>query len=618
MAEYHKVIGIDLGTTYSVVAAYSYAKSDVRVIPNKQNEPTTPSVVYIGPNGQVSVGKAAKEKMSREPGNVIFEVKRIMGERNPLGGKSMARAGGRDLDPEFVSACILKELKQCAEKLIGEPIHDAVITVPAYFKEPQKNATAEAAKIARLNPLAIINEPTAAAIAYGLDKGEPQTFVVYDFGGGTFDVSVVRIEDERTASVLGTGGDSHLGGGDIDQQIVDWVLRKMREQHGRDFSQDARLIGKLRLRAEMVKINICNEAQPQEFVVENPTSGIDEINYTLTPSEFDLMVRPIIDRTLRQCDVAIESAAKTSGLKHDEVDAFVLVGGSSKIPAVARLLKERYKKTVKADLNPDEIVAMGAARFAASFTPSLAPEISDAAPRVDNSVTVSAELANTNIKDVVSHTLGIGLIDDIYDSLIPKDHVIPHRVTRGGYTTARDNQTSIFVPVFQGDNPKASQNDKIGTVVIDGLSPEPKGAHQFQITFALDANGIFDGSITHVQKGTVTPIKLDRADVGLTQKKRVELAAVLDAGAVPTGPTPSSSTGSGPSFGGSAQAPAPSGQDAVDSLVDQASELVASLPADRQREMRDAIHKVIAARASGVNVAGAVATLTALVMRNRN
>nr|MBA3456090.1 Hsp70 family protein [Deltaproteobacteria bacterium] len=222
MAEYHKVIGIDLGTTYSVVAAYSYAKSDVKVIPNKQNEPTTPSVVYIGPNGQVSVGKAAKEKMSREPGNVIFEVKRIMGERNPLGQKSMARAGGRDLDPEFVSACILKELKQCAEKLIGEPIHDAVITVPAYFKEPQKNATAEAAKIARLNPLAIINEPTAAAVAYGLDKGEPQTFVVYDFGGGTFDVSVVRIEDERTASVLGTGGDAHLGGGDIDQQIVDW------------------------------------------------------------------------------------------------------------------------------------------------------------------------------------------------------------------------------------------------------------------------------------------------------------------------------------------------------------------------------------------------------------
>lgn len=614
MADYHKVIGIDLGTTYSVVAAYSYAKSDIKVIPNKQNEPTTPSVVYISNTGAVSVGKAAKEKMSREPGNVIFEVKRIMGERNPLGQKAMARAGGRDLDPEFVSACILKELKAAAEKLIGEPIHDAVITVPAYFKEPQKNATAEAAKIARLNPLAIINEPTAAAIAYGLEKGEPQTFVVYDFGGGTFDVSVVRIEDERTASVLGTGGDAHLGGGDIDQQIVDWVLRKMKEQHGRDFSQDAKLIGKLRLRAEAVKINICNEQQTQELVIEAPTAGIDEINYTITPTEFELMCKPIIDKTLRQIDVALESAAKTSGLRHDEVDAFVLVGGSSKIPFVSKALKERYKKPVKSDLNPDEIVAMGAARFAASFTPSLAPEISDEAPKVDNSVTVSAELANTNIKDVVSHTLGIGLIDDIYDALIPKDHVIPHRVSRGGYTTARDNQTSIFVPVYQGDNPRASQNDKIGTVVIDGLSPEPKGAHQFQITFALDANGIFEGSILHVQKGTVTPIKLDRADVGLTQKKRVELAAVLDAGQVPTAGGASTPA---PSFGGSAPAPA-SGGDAVDQLVQQASDLVPSLPANAQREMLDAIHKVVQARASGLGVAGAVATLTALVMRSRN
>ncbi len=613
MAEYHKVIGIDLGTTYSVVAAYSYAKSDIKVIPNRQNEPTTPSVVYISNTGQVSVGKAAKEKMSREPGNVIFEVKRIMGERNPLGQKSMARAGGRDLDPEFVSACILKELKAAAERLIGEPVHDAVITVPAYFKEPQKNATAEAAKIARLNPLAIINEPTAAAVAYGLDKGEPQTFVVYDFGGGTFDVSVVRIEDERTASVLGTGGDAHLGGGDIDQQIVEWVLRKMREQFGKDFSQDAKLVGKLRLRAEAVKINICNEAQPQEFIVENPTSGIDEINYTITPSEFDLMIKPILDKTLRQCDVAIESAARTAGLNHDEIDAFVLVGGSSKIPAVTRALKERYKKSVKSDLNPDEIVAMGAARFAASFTPSLAPEISDEAPKIDASVTVSAELANTNIKDVVSHTLGIGLIDDIYDPLIPKDHVIPHRVSRGGYTTARDNQTNIFVPVYQGDNPKASQNDKIGTVVIDGLSPEPKGTHQFQITFALDANGIFEGSIVHVQKGTVTPIKLDRADVGLTQKKRVELAAILDSNQLP--PT---SPGPAPSFGGGAPTPAPSQSDPVDSLVQQASDLVSTLSADRQREMLDAIHKVIQARASGVPVAGAVATLTALVMRSRN
>jgi molecular chaperone DnaK len=598
MAEYHKVIGIDLGTTYSVVAAYSYAKSDVRVIPNKRNEPTTPSVVYIGKDNQISVGVAAKDKLSRDPGSVVFEVKRIMGSYDPLGKKAMARAGGRDLDPEFISACILKELKACAEKLIGEPIHDAVITVPAYFGEPQKNATMEAAKIARLNPLALINEPTAAAIAYGLDKGEPQTFVVYDFGGGTFDVSVVRIEDERTATVLGTGGDHHLGGGDIDQQIVDWALRKMRDEHGRDFAHDAKLIGKLRLRAEQVKINLCNEGHAQEFVVEAPTPDIAEISYRITPAELDALCLPILEKTLPQIDVALASAARETGLKLDEVDAFVLVGGSSRIPMVSRLIKERYKKPVKSDLNPDEIVGIGAARYAASFTPSQAPVITDEPPLMDMTQRPVGELASTNIKDVVSHTLGIGLADDVYNPLIPKDHVIPHRVVRNGYTTARDNQTSIFVEVYQGENPRASQNTAIGRVVIDGLSPEPKGTHTFQVTFALDANGIFEGAILHVQKATVTPVKLDRKDLGLTHKKLVELATMLDRGQLGM--------------------VVPAGSDSADSLIQDATALVPMLAIDRQRELLDAIARLSQARGSGVNLAGAVAVLTTLVMRSRS
>jgi len=597
MAEYHKVIGIDLGTTYSVVAAYHHAKGDIKVIPNKQNEPTTPSVVYVGKDHQISVGKAAKEKLGREPGSVIIEAKRLMGVRDPLGGKAMVRAGGGELHPEFISACILKELKACAEKLIGEPVHDAVITVPAYFGEPQKNATIEAAKIARLNPVALINEPTAAAIAYGLEKGEPQTFVVYDLGGGTFDVSVVRIEDERTATVLGTGGDHHLGGGDIDKQLVDYVLRKMRDQHGRDFSQDAKLVGKLRLRAEQVKINLCNEGNPQEFVLESPAPAIDEINYTISPAEFDELCRPLLEKTLQQIDVALESAAAKHGLKLDQVDAFVLVGGSSKIPAVERTIAQRYKKPVKSDLNPDEIVAIGAARFAVSFTPSCGPVITDEAPQLDVTQQVVGDLANTNIKDVVSHTLGIGLLDDIYDPLIPKDHVIPHRVVRSNYTTARDNQTSIVVEVYQGENPRSSQNTSIGRVVIDGLSPEPKGTHTFQVTFALDANGIFEGSILHVQKGTVTPVKLDRADLGLHQKKRVELARMLDLGEVAAAP---------------ASSPNP-----ADALLQDASDLVPTLPVDRQRDLLDAIHKVIQARLTGVNVAGTIAALTTLMMRSR-
>ena len=362
MAEYHRVIGIDLGTTFSVVAAYSYDKKDVKVIPNRQNEPTTPSVVYVAPDGRVSVGKAAKEKLARDPNRVIHEVKRLMGEQKD-GRKAMVHGEGVELDPEVVSAHILKELKACAEKVIGEPIHDAVITVPARFKEPQKNATREAAKIAKLNPRLIINEPTAAAVAYGLDSGEPQTFVVFDFGGGTFDVSVVRIMEDQTVEILGTGGDSHLGGGDIDQKIVDWALAKMKAQYGEDFRGNARLIGRLKLKAEQVKIHLCNERQRQDFFLEFPTPEIDEINYSLSPAEFDGMCRAILERTMTEVDVALESARSQHGLELDDVDAFILVGGSSKIPAVSRLLRERYKKTIKSNLNPDEIVAKGAARM---------------------------------------------------------------------------------------------------------------------------------------------------------------------------------------------------------------------------------------------------------------
>jgi molecular chaperone DnaK len=307
MAEYHRVIGIDLGTTFSVVAAYNFDKQDVKVIPNRQNEPTTPSVVYIAPDGRVSVGKAAREKLARDPNRVIFEVKRLMGEQDQ-GRKAMAHGAGVEVDPEVVSAHILKELKACAERVIGEPIHDAVITVPARFKEPQKNATREAAKIAKLNPRLIINEPTAAAVAYGLEGGEPQTFVVFDFGGGTFDVSVVRILSEQTVEILGTGGDPHLGGGDIDQAIVDWVLARMKAEFGEDLRSNARLVGRLRLKAEQVKVNLCNERQRQDFFLEFPTPEIDEINYSLTMADFEAMLQPLLGRALAEGDVALGSA----------------------------------------------------------------------------------------------------------------------------------------------------------------------------------------------------------------------------------------------------------------------------------------------------------------------
>jgi molecular chaperone DnaK len=422
-------------------------------------------------------------------------------------------------------------------------------------------------------------------------------------------VSIVRIVDEKTIEVLGTGGNARLGGGDIDQMIVDWVLGQMQRQFGKDFASDARLIGKLRLKAEQVKINLANENAAQDFHLEAPAAGIEEILYTVTPAQLEDMIAKLLQRTMEEVDVALASAAKQHDLTMDDVDAFILVGGSSKIPAVARMLKDRYRKPIRNDLNPDEIVAMGAARMALNYDPSLAAEVSDAAElRLDRSGAVPEGLANTNVKDVVSHTLGIGLIDDIYDALIPKDHIIPHKVVRGGYTTATDNQTSIMVPVFQGDATKASQNTKLGQVVISGLSPEPKGAHQFEITFALDANGIFAGQIKHMQKGTVTDIKLDRGEAGLTEKKRVALAEVVSAGGVPEARSTTSA-----SMGGAAP-------DATDTLVAQASDMVQRLPPAGQREMIEVLTRLEKARAMGDKdaVASATAELTVLVMKNRS
>ena len=593
MAGYHRVIGIDLGTTYSVVAAYNFDKQDVLVIPNRQNERTTPSVVYVSPKREVVVGKSAKKKLSNDPGGVIFEVKRMMGENQPGVGKAMAAAAGQEFDPEFISAHILKELKACAEKMIGAPVHDAVITVPAYFRESQKNATREAAKLARLNPRLIMNEPTAAAVAYGLESGERQTFVVYDLGGGTFDVSVVRIENEKTVEVLGTGGNARLGGGDIDQKITDWILGKMKAEHGKDFSTDGKLVGKLRLLAEEVKVDLSNQWADQEVSVD------DFGTYTLTVADFEEMIRPLLARTVQEVEVALKSAKDQHGLELDDIDAFILVGGSSKIPAVGKVLSEKYKKEIKSNLNPDEIVAMGAARMALNYDPSMAAEILDNVPlAIDKSAAVPEGMSNTNIKDVVSHTMGVGLVDDVYDPLIPKDHVIPHKVVRGGYTTAKDNQTTIQVPVYQGDQAQASSNTKLGEVVIDGLTPEKQGAHRFEITFALNADGIFQGEIKHLQTGKVTPIKLKR-EGGYSEKKRVDLAEMVSQGTIQPRPAPA---------------------DPVAQLVLSAHEVLPSLPAGKQREVLDLIAKLTQARARDDHEAlgQAVSMLTTIVKQSRS
>lgn len=608
MATYHKVIGIDLGTTYSVVAAYNFEKQDVMVIPNRQNEHTTPSVVYINSNGEISVGRSAKDKQQRDPEGVLIEVKRLMGEQDESGQKKMVVVRNKQYHPELISACILKELKACAERMIGEPVHDAVITVPAYFKESQKNATREAAKIAKLNPRLIINEPTAAAVAYGLDSDEVQSFIVYDFGGGTFDVSIVRIENENTIEVVGTGGDAHLGGGDIDEMLTQWFFAKMQAQHGRDFSHDKRLRGKARLEAEKVKINLCNESATQEFVVVNPAEGIEEACFSISPDEFEHIIQKVLDKTFAQVQVALDSAQKNHEVTLEDVEAIILVGGSSKIPAVAKQLQSRFNKPVKSNLNPDEIVAIGAARMAKNYEPSQAAVIKDdeylkpiegASP-----IGVGGEVTSTNIKDVVSHTLGIGLHADVYYPLIPKDSIIPHRVSNRGFTTAEDNQTSIYVPVYQGENKKASANFKLGEVVVSGLRPEPKGVHEFEITFALDGDGVFYGEVKHLQTGELKPIQLDRGQDAIVEKKRMELAEILASGNI--GAT---SSGSAPA------APSPA-QDNVSALLDRARQRLPDLPQPQRTEVENAIRQLETARSNNNpnEMGAALVNLTMLLM----
>jgi molecular chaperone DnaK len=586
MAEYHKVIGIDLGTTFSVVSVYALGKGEVVVIPNPQNQRTTPSVVYIGKSGQISVGDAARRRLERDPDGVIIEAKRLMGEREEDGKKRMIQAAGREFEPEFISACILKELKGYAEKYIGEPINDAVITVPAYFKEPQKNATREAARLARLNPRLIVNEPTAAAVAYGLEDQEDSTFVVYDFGGGTFDVSVVRVKNGNQFDILGTGGDAHLGGGDIDMILIKWVLANIKRDHGQDLSGDAKFLGRLRLAAEQIKINLCNQDAEQELFLNNVAPGIDEITHYIGPGEFRKRIRPILDKTKAEVDVAMESAKKRHDLTWDDVDAFVLVGGSSKIPYVKQMLTDTYNKPIKSDLNPDEIVSIGAARLAVDFPPSAAAVLEQDKPIVlDENATLPQGLVDTQIKDVVSHTLGIGLKDDVYDPLIEKDKYIPHKVTRKGYTTAEDNQLSIYIPVYQGDNPKASMNYQLGDAVIDGLTPAPVGTHRFEVTFALDADGIFFGEVLHSQTGEKKPIQLQRGQDALVEKRRVELADALDRGNVMMAQAGAPAAASG----GGTPPVAAKPSNPIATLMEKAHKALDALPADAQEELTEAL-----------------------------
>lgn len=334
-----------------------------------------------------------------------------------------------------------------------------------------------------------------------------------------------------------------------------------------------------------MKIALCNADAEQPFELDNPTADIEQACYYIGPAEFKKRIKRLLDKTKREIDVAMESAGKKAGVGWDDIDAFVLVGGSSKIPYVRQMLTETYQKPIKADLNPDEIVSIGAARLAVDYPPSEYAELDEDKPIViDTQATLPEGLVDTQIKDVVSHTLGIGLKDDKYDPLIEKDKYIPHRVHRKGYTTAEDNQTSIYIPVFQGDNPKASLNYQIGDVIISDLPPAPVGTHHFEVTFALDANGIFNGEVLHTEAGARKDIKLQRGQDTLVEKRRMELADMLDQGNVTA-------------LGGADQGPSQAaGANPAFALIERAQAALNAMPAGAQVEMHEALAQMVLAQ----------------------
>ncbi|ONI77970.1 hypothetical protein ALI144C_31725 [Actinosynnema sp. ALI-1.44] len=494
---FHKVIGIDLGTTYSAVSIWD--GKDTRIIESAFGTKTVPSVVGLDPENQVIVGAPAQNNLVSDPGNTIIEVKREMGvySREPSGPGDPGEPKrvpfrGREYLPQEISAFILMELKRQAENFIGEPIHDAVITVPAYFKEPQRGATHDAARMARLNVHQLLNEPTAAAVCFGADKVEDEqthTYAVYDLGGGTFDVSIIQISPGNV-SVVGTGGNPRLGGGDFDDRITGWVLNEIKEKHGTDLSGDPAIWQRIKREAEMRKRELSvATAATLNLPYLTPTLSV---TLPLTRVVFEALIKDLLDQSLESLDLAIASANESNGIEADEIEQVLLVGGSTRIACIRPMLAEHLGldvKDVRSDISPDEVVAKGAGMIARQFPESDGYAEADIViSPVDGEQSAAAEGAIL-LQDVTSHTLGILANRADFVPILPKDSRIPGGQTRGDFTNG-GNATNIDVMIFQGENPVAFENDLIGKLPIVLPEPKERGYYQFEVTFDLDSNGL--------------------------------------------------------------------------------------------------------------------------------
>ncbi|MCK6506223.1 molecular chaperone DnaK [Myxococcota bacterium] len=493
-----KIIGIDLGTTNSVVAIM---EGDApTVIVNEEGGRTTPSVVGFSKDGDRLVGAVAKRQAITNPTRTVSSIKRFMGRRfdecaQEIGRVSYECVRGSDglprvkiddkqFSPPEVSAMVLQKLKREAERYLGQPVTEAVITVPAYFNDAQRQATKDAGKIAGFEVKRIINEPTAAALAYGLDKKQDQVIAVYDFGGGTFDISILEV-GEGVVEVKSTNGDTHLGGDDVDHVLIDWMVAEFKKEHGVDISKDRMVMQRLKDAAEKTKIEL-SSAQSSEINLPFLTadaSGPKHFVSTLSRAAFERMIEPVVDRTLEPCRQAIKDA-KVSAANIDEV---LLVGGSTRIPLVREKVKKLFGKEPNHSVNPDEVVAVGAA--------------------IQGGV-LAGDVKDLLLLDVTPLSLGIETLGGVNTVLIPRNTTIPAKKSEI-FSTAADNQNAVDVHVYQGERPMAKDNRLLGTFRLDGIPSAPRGVPQIEVTFDIDANGILhvtakDKATGKEQKITIT------------------------------------------------------------------------------------------------------------------